>query len=59
MFSRVSILFGMLIFAAFVSANPAVSIPGTRFGPCNNCICTKGGEIACTNVACPPSGGDP
>ncbi|KAJ6450001.1 hypothetical protein C8R45DRAFT_1084104 [Mycena sanguinolenta] len=55
MFSRVSILFGMLVFAAFVSANPLVSKPGTRFGPCNNCICTESGEIACTNVACPPN----
>ncbi|KAJ7289643.1 hypothetical protein C8J57DRAFT_433514 [Mycena rebaudengoi] len=59
MFIRVSTLFGMLIVTAFVSAHPFKCIPGTRSGPCNNCICTESGEIACTNVACPPRGGDP
>ncbi|KAJ6592349.1 hypothetical protein B0H19DRAFT_2174 [Mycena capillaripes] len=59
MLIRLSILLGMLSFAAFISANPLTCIPGTRSGPCNNCICTESGEIACTNVACPPTGGDP
>ncbi|KAJ7266078.1 hypothetical protein C8J57DRAFT_1229485 [Mycena rebaudengoi] len=56
MFIKVSALLGLLITAAFVSANPISPfkcIPGTRFGRCNNCICTKNGEIACTNVFWP------
>ncbi|KAJ7265754.1 hypothetical protein C8J57DRAFT_1229980 [Mycena rebaudengoi] len=33
--------------------SPFKCIPGTRFGRCDNCICTKNGEIACTNVFWP------